>query len=172
MAIKLTSKANTVGVSATYPFGNIKDRVGSTPGTAVNTINHADFHQFFEKMMNEAGITHNGLPDNQTNSFQLFTALAKLITPDFINITPPAGSAGVLRYRKYGNRVSIECALTGLDSGIDTVVTLPISIVPAYSFYFTGNNGSVPSTFQLQLAGVIVKTGLTEAYFILEYFLD
>lgn len=82
MAIKLTSKANTVGVSAAYPFGNIKDRVGSTPGTAVNTINHADFHQFFEKMMNYATVTHNGLPDNQTNGFQLFEAFLKATRQD------------------------------------------------------------------------------------------
>lgn len=78
MAIKLTNKLNTAPVSASYPFGNIKDRVGATPGTAVNTVNHADFHQFFEKMMNYAGLAHNNLPDNQTNGFQLFEALLKV----------------------------------------------------------------------------------------------
>lgn len=77
MAIKLTNKLNTAPVSASYPFGNIKDRVGATAGTAVNTVNHADFHQFFEKLMNEAGIAHNNLPDNATNGFQLFSAFKK-----------------------------------------------------------------------------------------------
>lgn len=87
MAIKLTNKLNTAPVSASYPFGNIKDRVGATPGTAVNTVNHADFHQFFEKMMNYAGITHNNLPDNQTNGFQLFEALLKVARQDLLTLT-------------------------------------------------------------------------------------
>lgn len=79
MAIKLTSKENTEAVSTAYPFGNIKDDTGSGDGTPVDKAVYADFHQFFEKLMNAAGVTHNNLPDNQTNGFQLFDALKKII---------------------------------------------------------------------------------------------
>jgi hypothetical protein len=173
MAIKLTNKLNTAPVSGAYPYGNIKDRVGAVPGTAVNTVNHADFHQFFEKLMDESGLVHNNLPDNETNGYQLFQALVKIITPDPIDVTPPTGSSGVLRYRVYGNRVSVECALTGLDSGVDGIIGFPPELRPTYSFFFNGHDGTNPIRLEFQHGvGVIVKTGGTVVYFTLEYFLD
>lgn len=75
MAIKLTDKPNTEGVSANYPYGNIKDNDGSLNGTPVNKLVYADLHQFFERLMALAGVTHNGLPENNTNGFQLIGAL-------------------------------------------------------------------------------------------------
>jgi len=77
MAIKLSNKPNTIAISTEYPYGDIRNIVGSTPGTPVSREVYADFHQFFERMMAVAGIAHNGDPDNNTNSFQLFEALLK-----------------------------------------------------------------------------------------------
>jgi hypothetical protein len=82
MAIKLTSKPQTIAISADYPFGDIRDTAGSTLGTPVNRVVYADFHQFFEKLMNYAGVVHNGSPDNETNGFQLFEALLKAARQD------------------------------------------------------------------------------------------
>jgi hypothetical protein len=79
MAIKLENKVNTEAPSATYPFGNIKDNTGSNNGTPVDKNVYADFHQFFAKMMNESGIVYNDLPDNNTDGFQYFMALIKII---------------------------------------------------------------------------------------------
>jgi hypothetical protein len=173
MAIKLTNKLNTAPVSGAYPYGNIKDRVGAVPGTAVNTVNHADFHQFFEKLMDESGLVHNNLPDNETNGYQLFQALVKIITPDPIDVTPPTGSSGVLRYRVYGNRVSIECALTGLNPSVDSIIVMPLNLKPTYTFLFNGNNGTNSVTLEFQSgSGAIVKSTETTVYFIIEYFLD
>ena len=78
MAIKLSDKPNTETPDVDYEFGNIRDRVGTTPGTPVSTEVYADFHQFFERLMQKAEITHNGLPDNSTNEYQLVKAFARL----------------------------------------------------------------------------------------------
>lgn len=75
MARSLASKPQTVAPDATYEYGNIRDTSGSTLGTPVNTLVYGDFHQFFEKLMDYANVTANGLPDNTTNGYQLFDAL-------------------------------------------------------------------------------------------------
>lgn len=79
MAIKLVSKTNTNGVTGTYPYGSIRDEVSPGDGTPVDTQVYGDFHQFFARMAALAGITLNDLPDNNTNGFQYYEALAKLI---------------------------------------------------------------------------------------------
>ena len=38
---------------------------------------YADIHQFFAKLMDYAGVTPNGLPDNDYSGFQLMEALLK-----------------------------------------------------------------------------------------------
>lgn len=78
MAIKLTDKPNTIAAGGDYPYGDIRDRDGLTPGTPVSREVYSDFHQFFERLMERAGVTHNGLPDNNANGFQLFEALINL----------------------------------------------------------------------------------------------
>lgn len=75
MAIKLLSKPNVDGVSASYPYGNIRDNPGDNTGTPVSKEVYADFHQFFERLMAQAGVTHNGNPDNATFGFQYIQAL-------------------------------------------------------------------------------------------------
>ena len=78
MAISLSTKPNTLTPDSTYPYGDILDTVGNTPGTPVSREVYADFHQFFEKLMDFVGITHNDLPDNADNDFQYFEALDML----------------------------------------------------------------------------------------------
>jgi len=75
MAIKLSDKPNVTAPGGAYSYGDIKDNSGSNDGTPVNRLCYGDFHQFFEKLMAEAGVVHNGLPDNDTNTYQLFQAL-------------------------------------------------------------------------------------------------
>lgn len=78
MAIKLLDKPNVEASSVDYPFGSIQDVTGLTPGTPVSRLVYGDFHQFFEKLMDLSGITHNDLPDNETNGYQLVRAFARL----------------------------------------------------------------------------------------------
>ncbi len=79
--IPITSKPNTEAPSSDYPFGNIKDKQTGIPGTPVNKEVYADIHQFFSKLMDYAGVTPNGLPDNEYSGWQLMEALLKGARP-------------------------------------------------------------------------------------------
>jgi hypothetical protein len=83
MAVKLTSKPNTHPIDTDYPYGDIKDQDGLNIGTPVSREVYADFHQFFERLMARAEITHNDLPDNEYSGFQLFEAFVKCIQSPF-----------------------------------------------------------------------------------------
>jgi hypothetical protein len=79
MAYAITDKPNVEAPSADYPYGNIRDKTTSVNGTPVNKIVYADFHQFFAKLMDFAGVTPNGLPDNEYSGWQLMEALMELM---------------------------------------------------------------------------------------------
>jgi hypothetical protein len=76
--IPLQDKQNTVPPSGDYPFGELTDKNGSNPGTPANVVLFNDIMQFAEKLMSLAGITPNGLPDNDYSGFQLVEALLTL----------------------------------------------------------------------------------------------
>ncbi len=61
MARSLASKPNTIPPDADYPYGRTKDNDGSNNGTPVTEQTHGDFHQFFEKLLADAGITRKCL---------------------------------------------------------------------------------------------------------------
>lgn len=81
MAIKLTDKPNTIAAGGDYPYGDIQDRDGLTPGTPVSREVYADFHQFFERIMDLTSTVHNGLPENSANGFQYPQAVSKFCNP-------------------------------------------------------------------------------------------
>lgn len=74
----LENKVNIITPNADYPFGAIQDDNGTGNGTPVDTELLGDYTQFFSKLFDESGITANGLPDNETNGFQLYEALVLL----------------------------------------------------------------------------------------------
>lgn len=65
-----------VAAGGAYPFGDIKD---NPSGTRINSKSNSDIQQFFQKLLNSAGITANSLADNATNGFQFTEALSKVI---------------------------------------------------------------------------------------------
>jgi hypothetical protein len=79
MARDLENLPNVDAPSSDYPHGRIRDRSGSTPGTPVNEEVYGDMHQFFAKLLAEASVTPNNLPDNEYSGFQLFQALTDYI---------------------------------------------------------------------------------------------
>jgi len=74
----LQDKTNVDAPDATWPFGDLNDNSGSNDGTPVNKELLTDVLQLMEKLMDEAGITANGDPDNDANGWQLFEALPSL----------------------------------------------------------------------------------------------
>lgn len=79
MAIRLQSKPNVIPPGGDYPYGDIKDNSGSADGTPLNKLVHADFHQFFAKLLADGGVTGNDLPDNNLNGFQYAQALNNIV---------------------------------------------------------------------------------------------
>ncbi len=64
-----------------YPYGKVRDvsALGASDGTPVNEAAIGDVLQFFQKLMDEASVVPNGLPDNNYSGFQLFQALEDLL---------------------------------------------------------------------------------------------
>lgn len=98
MAIGLGNYPNIETPDSDYPDGQIKDRAGIVAGTPVNKLCHADYHQFFAKILREAGITPNGIFDNEYSGLQYFEGLLQVIKN-----TP----AYVMDYNSLGNSLSL-----------------------------------------------------------------
>lgn len=75
MARSLANKTNVQAPDSDYPYGRIKDDSGASDGTPVDENAYGDMHQFFERLMNQAGVAHNEQPDNDYSGFQFFEAL-------------------------------------------------------------------------------------------------
>lgn len=139
MARKLTNKTNVAAPDSVYPFGRIKDKTSTQPGTPVNEDSYGDFHQFFEKLMAASEITANDLPDNAYNGFQLFQALKRVMnnqlytaaksttpTPSVSNLT---GATSKVRSVRVGQKIDTDIYLFGTTSvggsGCSWTVDLP-----------------------------------------------
>lgn len=76
------NKANQSNINGSdlvaYPNKRIRDNDGSGNGTPVNEVVYGDLHELKDKFMREAGISFNGLPDNETNGHQLYEAFREV----------------------------------------------------------------------------------------------
>jgi hypothetical protein len=72
MARGIQNFPNVTAPDSDYLDGNVKDAPNGTP---VNKLTMSDIWQFFAKMMREAGVSFNNLPDNETNGYQLYESL-------------------------------------------------------------------------------------------------
>jgi len=80
MATGIENYPNISASDSNYPDGNIKDKTVSLPGTPVNKLVYADMHQTLAKILREAHITANGLPDSEYNGYQYYTAMQYLFS--------------------------------------------------------------------------------------------
>lgn len=68
-----------------YPDGRIKDNDGTGNGTGVNRNVYGDIHSTISKLMRLYNVIPNGLPDNESNGYQIIDALSALASKnDFI----------------------------------------------------------------------------------------
>ena len=81
MAINLTSKPNVDPADSDFPYGNVKDNSGTNNGTPLNRLVLSDYIQFFHKLMDEAGISYNGVLDNDYSGWQFYEAFRKVTRP-------------------------------------------------------------------------------------------
>lgn len=84
---KLIDTPNIEAATTDYPKGRVKDRSGAIPGTTLTELGIGDLIQLFQKLVIDASITENDLPDNVTNGYQLLEALLDKIT-DSTKIDP------------------------------------------------------------------------------------
>jgi hypothetical protein len=93
---KLSSTINVDNSDpSNYPDGRIKNNTGTGNGTPVNETVYGDIHQMIAKLMRLNAITENGLPDNETNGFQIIEALRALASKnDFV--IPLTVNTGIL----------------------------------------------------------------------------
>lgn len=61
-----------------YPNARIKNNTGAGDGTPVNEFVYGDIHEAMAKLMRLYGLSYNGLPDNETNGYQLIEAMKAL----------------------------------------------------------------------------------------------
>jgi hypothetical protein len=81
--------------SVNYPDGRIKNNTGTGNGTPVNRNVYGDIHSNISKMMRLYNIIPNGLPDNESNQYQIIEALRALATKNSI-VADINTSGGVL----------------------------------------------------------------------------
>lgn len=79
MARALTSIPDIDAPNAEYPSGRIRNEDSPVVGTPIIEELYGDIIQFFHKLIRLGGITLNGLPESETNTFQLIEALQSYI---------------------------------------------------------------------------------------------
>ena len=108
-----------------FPDGRIKDNDGSDNGTPVNRSVYGDIHSTISKLMRMYGIIPNGLPDNETNGYQIIEAMFGLASKnDFIY--PLSSNGSVLsvdiKLSSMRNNEYIVC-LAGFNKGSEAQIT-------------------------------------------------
>lgn len=88
---------------ADFLHGRARNNNGANNGTRLNETSMGDIFTFFAKMVQDAGITPNGLPDCDYTGYQFMDAL--LATP----------------YRRY------ECYMTQTSTNDPTVIEMPLN---------------------------------------------
>ena len=109
MARDLQNQTNVIAPTSDYPSGRIKDDTGSNDGTPVDESLYGDIHQFFAKILREANIEPNGLPDNVSNGFQLFNAFYDLA------VRKPLAFNGIFNAQKSDLSLSISSNIIAVD---------------------------------------------------------
>jgi hypothetical protein len=127
MALSIIQKPNTSAPTGDYPYGDIRDTQPGIPGTPVNRLVYADFHQFFAKLMDYAGVTPNGLPDSAYSGFQLFAALMKSVPKKYIFETTSEGDGDVITILNEDIEEAFQPDFLSTPFEINTVVT-PIQV--------------------------------------------
>lgn len=145
MAIGIQNFQNIIPPSTDYPSGRIKDDTGIEDGTPVNQETNSDIQEFFAKMMRQAGIDPNGLPDNEYSGNQYWQAFERFLSKhsdvsdsDFNISATFTGCTGTIANSRY----SIQ--KTGRKVDFCVRILINISAVGGgnawYNFKFTPSN--------------------------------
>lgn len=162
----LANKTNVEAPDSDYPYGRIKDNPGNNTGTPINEQVYGDIHQFFEKLMDEAGITPNELPENDYSGFQLYEALLEVtrarLGVDTIQFVIDGGGTSISTGEKGHVEVPFNCTIVGVrmlaNASGDIVVDLWKS---DYANFPPVNGGSITAAAPPTISGAIKSENLT-----------
>lgn len=107
---------------ANYPDGRLKDNTGAGNGTPVNEKTNGDLFQTIAKLMRLYGITPNGLPDNESNGYQIIDAMRALASKNDYILTIGSSAGALTVPVKIGSMLlneSIVCK-SAVDVGAET----------------------------------------------------
>lgn len=131
---------NVDAADSDHPYGIYRDNPGDFTGTPTDKKLFFDWGQFFERIMQKAGLTANGVHDSEYSGFQLFDAylgamFQPLQNPDYLGDFQ-ANSTHPLKIRLVGSKnVTIRgrtssSSPAGYTSDQD-IFTLPVGYRPA-----------------------------------------
>lgn len=143
--IPLKSNPNVDNSDLTnYPDARIKDNDGSGNGTGVNRSVYGDLHSNISRLMRLYEIVPTGLPDNETNGYQIIEALSALASKnDYIYPLTTNGtdtlSVGIKLSLMKDNEFLI--CLASANKTTETLIkgTGPTSMAVTYSGNFKAN---------------------------------
>lgn len=146
----LISGTNIDGATGDYLKGRVRDKAGGTPGSIYNEVLHGDLLQLIHKLVGDAGITENGLPDNETNGFQLKEALVYFASRNSMKRVSSTTAANVNMTSSEQDIVTFTFDANNDWDDIKTMFSC--------SYEMTSGVGSVTNTFRLYVDGVLKET--------------
>jgi len=168
---QITDQDNYVAPGGQYPYGRLKNDSGAFDGTTCNENLLGDLFQFVMKMMDQAGITPNGIPDNASSGYQIFDAYRGGFFGDLIDVTSYAtgwqdNSTDPLKFRKVGSKTvtirgkTSNVTPSGFTSDKD-IFTLPVGYRPAKDRKFVVSTQASDFYAQVKIAttGVVSILG-------------
>lgn len=165
MAVGLENFPNSEAPSVDYEYGSIKDNTGANDGTPINRLTNGDIFQFFARLLDQAGMTANGDPDNTTNGYQYYEALlnriAALIASSIIQATESvAGKAEIATQTETNTGSDDERILTALK-----IFTTPTLIHSVYGTKLIVNSLPIGDWNMDSSAQTTVNHGITASKF-------
>ena len=171
MARNILQLTNVDPADSAYPSGRVRNNPGDNSGTPVNEALLGDMVQFFQKIMVEAGITPNQLPDNEYSGWQLFEAYKVAMYGSWQNPSTYvnnyiADGTNPVQYRKSGKTVRLKGKTNNnTPAGIivsQTVFTLPSGYRPLQSQLFSvavGDGSNAVVVVEITTAGDVKVRG-------------
>lgn len=142
------NKANIQNIDGSdlqnYPDKRIKDNSGSGDGTPVNEFIYGDIHEFFAKAMRLYGIVHNGNPDNETNGYQLISAIVALASKNDFIVSLNQGNSTTFTATIKASKIKngeVFMALCNFNKTSETKITGTLDIGgAAFNVFFEGGD--------------------------------
>lgn len=97
MAIGIENYPNITAPDSDYQSGRIKDDTGVNDGTPIDLLTSGDIHEFFAKLMRQAAITPNNVPDNEYSGHQYMAALINAINTNSSNGVIETSASAVIK---------------------------------------------------------------------------